>query len=101
MRNRVLGILAVTRSFGDHSLKKFVIARPYTKSIELDNLSTFVIIACDGLWDVMTDIEAVDLVNTFVNKADSNDFQRAAEALVKEALKRGSTDNITIQVVLL
>ena len=32
LRNRVLGILAVTRSFGDHRMKDYVIGTPYTSS---------------------------------------------------------------------
>jgi hypothetical protein len=32
LRNRVLGILAVTRSFGDHSMKDYVIGVPFTST---------------------------------------------------------------------
>lgn len=34
-RKRVLGILAVTRSFGDHGMKDFVTANPYISEIAL------------------------------------------------------------------
>lgn len=48
-----------------------------------------------GIWDVISDQEAVDLI-----KNDSN-AQIMSEKLMKMALQRGSTDNITVLVVLL
>lgn len=50
-------------------------------------------LACDGLWDVMEDQEAVTFV---MNRLDEKNL--VAEHLVREALRRGSTDNITVQV---
>ena len=104
LRGRVLGILAVSRSFGDHALKPYVPALPYTKSIEISDEDTFIIIACDGVWDVMSDQEAVDFVANLLasTASDVPRFQKqAAHALVQEALRRRTTDNITAQIVLL
>lgn len=47
---RVLGILAVTRSFGDHGMKDFVTAQPHLVETELESHgdTPFIILACDG-----------------------------------------------------
>jgi protein phosphatase PTC1 len=37
LRNRVMGVLAVARSFGDFVLKKYVTAEPFTSSTRLDS----------------------------------------------------------------
>jgi serine/threonine protein phosphatase PrpC len=95
-RNRVLGVLALTRSLGDHVLKQFVIAHPHVRqeSIDLSTKNSFLILACDGLFDVMKDQEAADLVQQFQgDKAD------VACHLVEEALRRGTTDNVSAIVV--
>jgi serine/threonine protein phosphatase PrpC len=95
-KGRVLGVLAVTRSLGDHMLKDYVIAHPTVneRTIDLNNnrsaVPTFLIVACDGLWDVMQDQEAVDLVQQYPGEKTS-----VAQFLVEEALRRGSTDNVT------
>ncbi|KAJ6478146.1 phosphatase 2C-like domain-containing protein, partial [Mycena vitilis] len=49
---RVDGVLAVTRSLGDSSMKEFVVGAPYTTETELCDDDEFLILACDGLWDV-------------------------------------------------
>jgi serine/threonine protein phosphatase PrpC len=102
-KGRVMGVLAVTRSLGDHVFKKFVIAHPTVREIQLDlreasqGKPSFVIVACDGLYDVMSDQEAVDLVlQIIVHRGEKED---AAQYLVEEALRRGTTDNVTAVVV--
>jgi len=55
--------LAVTRSLGDTAMKEFVVGSPYTSEMELTSEDEFLIMACDGLWDVVEDQKAVDLVH--------------------------------------
>jgi len=93
--NRVNGILAVTRSLGDHAMKDYVIGEPFLTQVKLEPTDKYVIIACDGLWDVASDQEAVDLVS------QENDAQKASEKLLVHALRNGSTDNISVMVVIL
>jgi serine/threonine protein phosphatase PrpC len=63
-RNRVNGVLAVSRALGDHMLKEndVVTAVPYCQETELTDEDSFLVLACDGVWDVITDQEAVDFV---------------------------------------
>lgn len=43
------GVLAVTRSLGDSSMKEFVVGAPYTTETTLDDEDEFLIVACDGV----------------------------------------------------
>lgn len=107
-----VGVLAVTRSLGDASMKEFVVGSPYTTETELGDEDEFLIIACDGvrllhllpralanldnlnqLWDVIEDDAAVELVRSIP------DPQAAAKFLVRHALDHFSNDNITVLVV--
>eukprot|EP00298_Acanthocystis_sp_HF-20_P010857 c19089_g2_i1.p1 GENE.c19089_g2_i1~~c19089_g2_i1.p1 ORF type:complete len:291 (-),score=104.28 c19089_g2_i1:96-944(-) len=87
---RVNGILAVTRSLGDHALKEFVVPFPHTSEVPLSYADEFVIIACDGLWDVVSDQGAVDFVRGVL------DGKEMSQKLVQKALDEGSTDNISV-----
>jgi serine/threonine protein phosphatase PrpC len=46
---RVQGVLAVSRAFGDRTLKPYVIADPEIKSKKLEQGDDFLIIASDGM----------------------------------------------------
>ncbi|KAH3663540.1 hypothetical protein OGAPHI_004941 [Ogataea philodendri] len=93
LKNRVNGVLAVTRSLGDVYMKSLVIGAPYTTCTELSEQDEFLILACDGLWDVCSDQEAVDLVKS------ETDPYKASEMLCKLAINQMSTDNVTAMVV--
>jgi protein phosphatase PTC1 len=93
MSGRVNGVLAVTRSLGDTSMKEFVVGAPYTTETELCDADEFLVLACDGLWDVAGDQEVVDLIR------DTSDAQEAAETLLNHALYNHSTDNVTVLVI--
>lgn len=90
---RVQGILAVSRAIGDAYLKPHVIAEPRIVEGYLGRENDFIVIACDGVWDVLT----LDIVIAIVRAA--TDAQAAADAVKVTAIDTGSTDNITIIVL--
>jgi protein phosphatase PTC1 len=49
MSGRVNGVLAVTRSLGDSSMKDFVVGSPYTTETQLSDEDEFLVLACDGV----------------------------------------------------
>merc|ERR1719326_121924 len=67
--DRVNGMLTMTRALGDHLLKMPILPNdvvsnvPDITSTDLSGQDSFVILACDGLWDVMNDQQAVELVS--------------------------------------
>jgi protein phosphatase PTC1 len=106
--DRIIGVLAVSRAFGNFEMKELCPPTPTVAQVVLRGKpkyrwSRFVIIACDGLWDVMTDEEAVETVKTTAERNSSrgvdDPLEDAARVLVDEALDRGTTDNVTVQVV--
>lgn len=96
--NRVNGILSVTRALGDHAMKEWVVCDPYYTELVLCKTDRLLILACDGVWDVLSDQEAVDLIK---NDIDTCTAQQMSQTLLDTALERGSTDNISVMVILL
>ncbi|KAK2748881.1 Protein phosphatase 2C 1 [Onygenales sp. PD_40] len=94
LNNRVNGVLAVTRALGDSYMKDLVTGHPYTtETVIQPEADEFMILACDGLWDVCSDQDAVDLVR------NTQDPQAASKILVDHALSRFSTDNLSCMIV--
>jgi len=92
--------LAVSRSLGDKEFKNpdIVSAEPDVTVHEVDwDGDEFVIIASDGIWDVVTDKMAVRCVQDALRKGQSED--QASEALVRRAVDRGSKDDCTVVVI--
>ncbi|CAJ2631067.1 unnamed protein product [Trifolium pratense] len=89
---RVGGVLAVSRAFGDKLLKPYVVADPEIQEEDVEGVD-FIIVASDGLWNVISNKEAVSLVQNIT------DAEVASKELIKEAYTRGSSDNITCVVV--
>ncbi|XP_041017506.1 probable protein phosphatase 2C 10 isoform X2 [Juglans microcarpa x Juglans regia] len=89
---RVNGQLAVSRAFGDKSLKSHLRSDPDIQNATIEN-TEILILASDGLWKVMANQEAVDIARKI------KDPQKAAKQLTTEALKRDSKDDISCVVV--
>uniref|UniRef100_A0A5B6ZL06 protein-serine/threonine phosphatase n=1 Tax=Davidia involucrata TaxID=16924 RepID=A0A5B6ZL06_DAVIN len=90
---RVNGQLAVSRAFGDKSLKSHLRSDPDIQDTNIDVSTDILILASDGLWKVMSNQEAVDIARRI------RDPQKAAKQLTAEALKRESKDDISCVVV--
>lgn len=101
---RVGGILAVTRAIGDRSLTlDGVICEPEISSLVVAS-GDLIVVACDGLWDVLSNAEVAEIVRNFVmNNAENNENKlnttHLAQILRDKAYSGGSTDNISVIVV--
>jgi len=95
VQSKVAGILSVTRAFGNMELKQWVLADPYISETELKPEDTHLIIACDGLWDVASDQEAVDLIL----KESGASPQSLSDKLLRYALDNKTRDNVSVLVI--
>lgn len=100
---------------GDRYLKPWIIPEPEVMFLPRAKDDECLILASDGLWDVMTNEEACDLARRRIlmwhkkngispaseREEGSADpaAQAAAEYLSNRALQKGSKDNITVIVV--
>lgn len=97
------GELSVARALGDWDMKSSkgsfspLSAEPEFHLADLTEEDEFMIIGCDGIWDVMSSDCAVDIARRELMR--HNDPQQCSEELVLEALRRNPRDNLTVVVV--
>ncbi|CAA7015589.1 unnamed protein product [Microthlaspi erraticum] len=101
------GDLAVTRALGDWSVKRFspvgvslsspLISDPDIQQMILTEEDEFLIMGCDGVWDVMTSQYAVAFARQALRR--HGDPRRCAMELGREALRLESSDNVTVVVI--
>jgi len=93
---------------GDYYMKPFISAKPEVTVTERTNKDEFIILASDGLWDVMSNEEACKVARNclcghaaakYPDTVHGSSGSDAAAMLVEFAMLRGSTDNISIVVV--
>ena len=95
--------LSVSRAFGDTDATPFVTHRPDLFRFKLDKNDKFIIMACDGLWDVMSSQDAINYI--IINCYDENLKIRInkniniAKKLAELAIAKGSGDNVSIIVI--
>ncbi|KAJ0959781.1 hypothetical protein J5N97_000529 [Dioscorea zingiberensis] len=90
---RVHDSLAISRAIGDRDMKKWIISEPETKKLRVSLDCEFLIMASDGLWDKVSNQEAVDVV------LKSKNLMKSCKELVEMSCSRGSRDDITVMVV--
>ena len=87
-----MGDLAVSRSLGDVSCSPYVTPKPYISETFIGDDADFLIVACDGLFDVVEDQEACDIVNSYP-------IASSAMTLRDYAYLLNSGDNISVIVI--
>merc|ERR1712037_119693 len=98
VNNRVSGLLAVTRAFGDATLKPPVISRADITKHNVNDIN-YAVLASDGLWDVVDN----HIVNTLTDdafnlfQADCTHFSWSLVTLAFD--HRHTKDNVTCVVV--
>ncbi|XP_032510404.1 protein phosphatase 1F [Phocoena sinus] len=97
---RVNGTLAVSRAIGDVFQKPYVSGEADTASRALTGSEDYLLLACDGFFDVVPHQEVAGLVQSHLVGQQGSGL-RVAEELVAAARERGSHDNITVMVVFL
>ncbi|CEO94823.1 PPM-type phosphatase domain-containing protein [Plasmodiophora brassicae] len=93
---RVQGILSLSRAIGDRNLKPLVSSVPEIVSRRVSPGDDFIILASDGLWDVLSSQNAVDMVYKHGWRSSS---AQAARELTRTAMQMGSMDNITCMII--
>ncbi|KAL5700711.1 protein-serine/threonine phosphatase [Ranunculus cassubicifolius] len=97
------GVLSVSRALGDWDMKlplgstSPLIAEPEFREILLTEDHEFLIIGCDGIWDVLSSQQAVSRVRRGLQR--HGDPEKCARDLVKKALRLNTSDNLTVVVV--
>ena len=125
INNRVMGELAVSRAFGDADFKKgiqsiieaegggapvgaegqdwdqpLIVAEPDVEVTELTENDQFLLLACDGLFDVFAAEDIVEFVRS--QMSEHGDTQRCCQNLTYEAIrKRNSRDNVSVILIIL
>lgn len=109
---RVIGVLAVSRALGDFDFKEndsvpekeqMVSASPDIKIVERDDTNNqFLLLGCDGIWDVMSNDEAGEYVKELVvGKYAGEPNSKILERFVDSCFRKGSTDNMTCVLIIL
>lgn len=96
---RIQGSLAVSRAIGDQYLKKWVVAEPETKVCKILPDCEFLILASDGLWNKVSNQEAVDLARPLCVGVDKPNPFSACKKLVELSSWRGSFDDISVMII--
>lgn len=90
--DRLNGILEISRTLGDGNLKKYINTEPFTDVRDrVDGAK--IILACDGVWDVMGDPTAAKIVREIDNP------EEAARLIVDHAVRNHTTDNVSCIVI--
>jgi len=99
--NRVLGILEVTRSFGDPSFKKNgVICVPHVSKVPISKKIEYVLMGTDGLFSVWNVKEITKFISDAMNHPAKPELKQLTRQILEETiLHRNCTDNVSTLIM--
>ena len=91
---RVFGTLMLTRSIGDREMKDYgVCSTPFVNIIKIMDNFKFIIIASDGIWDVINDDELFNISKLNLN------CDEMSKRIIDLSLEKNSMDNLSCIVI--
>jgi len=91
---RVFGQLIITRAFGDSSLKRYgVSVTPHICKSFINDKDKYLVLASDGVWDVIEDDELLRLSQSVTNSDE------LTKLIIKTSILRGTQDNLSCIVL--
>lgn len=91
-----IGDLSLSRAFGDGDNSPYISQRPDIYTLKINADIKYIVMACDGLWDV---IESEDLGKIINKITQTKKTENIAVELANWALNNGSMDNISVCVI--
>ncbi|XP_072346027.1 protein phosphatase 1A-like [Scyliorhinus torazame] len=103
---RVNGSLAVSRALGDFNFKaaewrsqteQLVSPEPEVYEIERSDKDQFIILACDGIWDIISNEDLCQFVSSRLQLTDS--LEDVCSQVIHVCLYKGSRDNMSVVLI--
>lgn len=95
---RVNGVLAVSRAIGDFALSPHVTWKPEITTFTIKKNNHYIMIATDGVWDVLSNQQAVKIINKMIINDNWKDI---GNMIISTARNKGSGDNIVCMFIIL
>ena len=90
-----VGDLSVSKAFGDGDNAPYISQKPDVFYKKICIMTKYVVMGCDGLWDVISNDELYSILEGIKKSGEEN----LAIGLVKFALQKGTSDNVSVIVI--
>ena len=90
-----IGDLSLSRAFGDGDNAPYISQKPDVFYKKITPQTKYIVMACDGLWDVIESEE----IGKVIDKINKSKPDNLAVELAKLAIEKGSTDNVSVIVI--
>lgn len=92
-----IGDLSLSRAFGDGDNAPYISQKPDIFIKKITQQTKYIVMACDGLWDIVESEDLGKVINKILKKNPKVD--NIAVELAKYALDQGSGDNVSVIVI--